>query len=180
MVVIASTCELIVDTTTTSNYRSIGFLCPSKAPVNSEALHSLPVEFLVGTAMTLFGGALRLWCFHTMGHNFTFEITIRSEHRLIVNGPYKYCRHPSYLGGFIQIIGFIMMHLAKGGWNRECEIMATKAGWIVNLFFAIAIFSFWSWEKRARFEDNLLRQKFGIEWDTYNNAVPYRFVPLIW
>ncbi|CAF4350854.1 unnamed protein product, partial [Rotaria sordida] len=32
----------------------------------------------------------------TLGAFFTFELTIRSTHKLIKTGPYAYVRHPSY------------------------------------------------------------------------------------
>ncbi|KAI9136105.1 hypothetical protein BKA69DRAFT_1106104 [Paraphysoderma sedebokerense] len=43
---------------------------------------------------------LRLWSFKTLGNLFTYSVTIRKDHSLISDGPYKWLVHPSYTGFF--------------------------------------------------------------------------------
>lgn len=54
------------------------------------------------------GFAFRLWCFNTLGRFFTFEVTIRNDHRLVDSGPYSVLIHPSYTGQFIGISGHLL------------------------------------------------------------------------
>jgi protein-S-isoprenylcysteine O-methyltransferase Ste14 len=41
----------------------------------------------------------------------------------------------------------------------------------------LALFSFVSWDKRSKLEDELLRERFGCEWQRYYADVPWRFLP---
>ncbi|KAJ3924569.1 MAG: ICMT-domain-containing protein, partial [Lentinula lateritia] len=141
MVVIAFLCEILVDASAIFHQSLdswyVRTVCPSDAADVQLLLHLSP-EFKLGTILMLAGAALRFWCFKALGRNFTFQIAIRDDHCLVVHGPYRYCRHPSYSGGFIQIMGLVTMHFSRGGWNGQCEIMSTKAGWIVISYLSLA------------------------------------------
>jgi protein-S-isoprenylcysteine O-methyltransferase len=52
--------------------------------------------FDVGLAIMAAGQLLRWWSVATLGRLFTINVAIRSGHRLIESGPYRYLRHPSY------------------------------------------------------------------------------------
>ena len=57
-----------------------------------------------------FGGSfLRLWAMQTLGHFFTFEVTIRKRHSLITTGPYRWLMHPSYTGLIYSIPGLSLL-----------------------------------------------------------------------
>ncbi|KAJ4466297.1 hypothetical protein J3R30DRAFT_3589640 [Lentinula aciculospora] len=183
MVTLSFLCEILVDAIAIIHQSmdswSVKIVCPSETANLNFLLHLFP-EFQVGAILMLAGAALRLWCFKVMGRNFTFQVAIKTDHYLVMHGPYSYCRHPSYSGGFIQIMGLIIMHFSRGGWNRECGIMLTKAGWAITLYLGLAIYSFWSWIKRAEYEDSILQQKFAGDWKNYRHNVPYKFVPRLW
>ena len=65
-----------------------------------------PVTWLVIGLVVAWGGILlRYWSVRTLGQFFTTTIVIQPEHRVISNGPYRFVRHPSYLGMMITLIG---------------------------------------------------------------------------
>ena len=62
---------------------------------------ALPVVVYVGAYMThLFGYAMYLWAMRT-NRFFSTTVRIQSErgHQLVQDGPYRYVRHPGYVGG---------------------------------------------------------------------------------
>jgi protein-S-isoprenylcysteine O-methyltransferase Ste14 len=69
--------------------------------------------FVAGLLMIVLGGALRRYCFKTLGEYFTGDVKARADQPVISTGPYKYVRHPSYTGGMMMFIG---IGLALGSW----------------------------------------------------------------
>lgn len=60
---------------------------------------------VIGALVMLGGTALRIWAIKTLGRFFTSTVTIQQDHQLIKHGPYRYIRHPSYLGAYLAMIG---------------------------------------------------------------------------
>ncbi len=70
------------------------------------ANHEASVAWIVvGAAMLIGGTAFRIWAIRTLGGYFTATVSIQDGHELIATGPYRYMRHPSYLGAYIAMIG---------------------------------------------------------------------------
>lgn len=59
----------------------------------------------IGVAMTLLGFLIRLLALFVLGRFYTRTIRITQSHRLVMAGPYKYIRHPGYLGVLLILIG---------------------------------------------------------------------------
>ena len=59
------------------------------------------------------GFILRQWSIQVLGKLFTPVISIQKDHRLIIKGPYKYVRHPSYSGLLVELVG---VSLAVSNW----------------------------------------------------------------
>lgn len=74
-----------------------------------ERIHISPV-FLLGTFLAAFGGYIRYACYRELGSMFTFEMSIRKDHRLVTTGPYGVVRHPGYFGGLCAILGIVLWH----------------------------------------------------------------------
>jgi protein-S-isoprenylcysteine O-methyltransferase Ste14 len=59
-----------------------------------------------GFLMCLGGLALRHYCKRTLGMHFTIGVVAPAVHTLVQSGPYKYLRHPAYLGFIVYCVGF--------------------------------------------------------------------------
>ena len=64
-----------------------------------------PVEPYLGIALTAAGIALAVWARLHLGRNWSAEVTIREDHRLIRTGPYARIRHPIYTGILLALLG---------------------------------------------------------------------------
>lgn len=63
------------------------------------------VAVYIGAFLIWTGTALRCWSVFALGRFFSPSLTIEPAHRLITTGPYRYMRHPSYLGGLLVLAG---------------------------------------------------------------------------
>lgn len=70
--------------------------------------------FVFGTLLTGLGGYIRYRCYRALGRLFTFEMSIRNDHKLITDGPYGIVRHPGYTGILFTITGIICWHESSG------------------------------------------------------------------
>jgi len=59
----------------------------------------------VGLVIFVLGVGLRGWSIRTLGRHFTWRLGIRTEHRLVTDGPYRWLRHPSYTGAMLLFAG---------------------------------------------------------------------------
>lgn len=137
--------------------------------------------FVAGTVIGVFGAAFRYQCYRALGRLFTFEVSIRQEHKLVTVGPYSIVRHPAYTGAILCAWGLCATYVAPGSWLRECGILGTWGGKIaVGAYVAALLYGHVSVPKRAPLEDTLLRKQFSEEWDVYAKRVPYRIFPYIY
>ena len=60
----------------------------------------------VGLVVAWAGMLLRLWAVLTLGRFFTTTVVVRKEQTVVTSGPYRFVRHPSYLGVLILLFGF--------------------------------------------------------------------------
>ncbi|OJT10646.1 hypothetical protein TRAPUB_12840 [Trametes pubescens] len=138
--------------------------------------------FAAGWLFVMAGALVRLACYRTMGKHFTFEITIRKDHRLVTSGPYAVVRHPSYSAMAMVALGTIVAFLGSGSWLKECGVLGTPLGkvfaaaWVADLLYVPAVMVF----LRVKTEDGLLRKEFGKEWDEWVKKTPYALVPGIY
>lgn len=116
-------------------------------------------------------------CFKTLGPFFTFEITIRPKHELITTGPYAWVRHPSYTGVYLTLIGATLVFGAPTTWISRHAAKTPLGAFIVGFWLLKCSFAFRGMILRLRAEDQILKEIFGEEWDTYAFKVPYKLVP---
>ena len=105
---------------------------------------SLPdpvVWLVVGLIIAWAGMLLRLWAVLTLGRFFTTTVMVRPEQTVVTSGPYRFVRHPSYLGLLILLFGLglalgdlasavVMVVLPTIGlvWRIKVEEAALRAG----------------------------------------------------
>ena len=58
-----------------------------------------------GCAVSLSGVTLRWWAIRTLGAWFTRDLQVGANHGVVVNGPYRRLRHPSYTGAILMFTG---------------------------------------------------------------------------
>lgn len=63
--------------------------------------HSL----LTGVAVTGTGIALRQWAIATLGDYFVGHVLVQPGQTVVSSGPYRWLRHPSYTGQWLEMIG---------------------------------------------------------------------------
>lgn len=131
---------------------------------------------VVGSLLIIFGTLIRLRCYREMGRYFTFRLSLRDDHKLVTTGPYSIVRHPSYTGGLMTTVGFVLTLAGRGSWLRE-EGHTTAFGkvcagvLVVTIGFCLKAFL------RGGQEDAYMRKEFKAEWEAWAKIVPYRYVP---
>lgn len=115
----------------------------------------------IGLGTMTFGLLLRTWAVLTLGNLFTMHITVQKDHAIVRKGPFRIVRHPSYLGAFILYISTaIFLH-----------------AWFSML--AIAVILPFAFLRRIYYEEKLLKEEFGDEYESYRSKVK-KILPWIW
>ncbi|KAG1732671.1 uncharacterized protein EDB91DRAFT_667487 [Suillus paluster] len=144
------------------------------------SVHPTPVTpvFLASSLAVTIGGALRLYCVLTLGKLWSFQLSVRNEHKLVTSGPYSVVRHPSYTGLLLQSVGIIAMYGSPESWMRQSGILQVP---FVKVLAAITFFLFtvsvWIAISRPSVEDKMLQHALGEEWENWAKKVKYRLLP---
>ena len=112
-----------------------------------------------GVAMVGATSALLLWTLHTLGANLTDTVVTRKVHTLVVDGPYRWVRHPFYDAVALLLLG---VSLASANWF----MLASGA----TVFTLLAV--------RSRIEERMLVARFGDDYRRYM-ARTNRFLPRV-
>ena len=110
-----------------------------------------------GLALYVFGLMLRNWCIRVLGKYWSVHVEIRESHRLIIEGPYKYSRHPAYLAIAAEVLGICLF------------LNSYKAFFVAFLFFMPTIVH------RIYLEEGEMVSKLGQEYLAYKERVPVFF-----
>ena len=65
--------------------------------------------FLAGAAVFAAAKALKYWAIATLGERWTFRVLVPPGSALVRNGPYRWLRHPNYVGVAGELAGFAVM-----------------------------------------------------------------------
>lgn len=103
---------------------------------------------IIGLCFYIVFSWLQIWAFKVLGENYSQDIAIKKDHKLVTSGPFKIVRHPQYLsqmlmdlGGAVATLSFILAPLA-----------------LIQIPFLLM---------RASFEDKLLEKHFGDNFRSY-------------
>ncbi|KAJ6586812.1 hypothetical protein DFH09DRAFT_1141604 [Mycena vulgaris] len=134
--------------------------------------------FILGIFMTILGASIRYWCYRELGNLFTFEVSIRQNHRLVQTGPYHTVRHPGYAGVFLTVAGVFCSNACSGSWLRECGALETAVGMsvVISCGILVACIATGLLFRMSR-EDAALEKHFGEHWVQWSVEVPYKLVP---
>lgn len=93
--------------------------------------HDAALGFAIGLALTWCGIALRWWAMRTLGRYFTFTVMTSADQPVITTGPYRFVRHPSYVGGLLALTGIGCMY---GNWLSLAALAVIPvAGFIIRI-----------------------------------------------
>lgn len=110
-------------------------------------------ETLVGQVITGLGLLLVLWAMITLGRSFGIAPADRG---LVKDGPYRFVRHPMYLGELISLAGAVIG--APSTWNVALMIVL-----LLSLLLRIR------WEEQTVFN-----------YSSYAGRVRWRLIPHVW
>ncbi|KAE9390727.1 hypothetical protein BT96DRAFT_1063402 [Gymnopus androsaceus JB14] len=146
--------------------------------------------FLAGFFLTLCGACVRWASYRALDPLFTFELSIRDQHKLITTGPYydgifHQKKRPDervsyfiYMGSLTYIPSILLCVLGPGSWIYECgwlDLVSVKI-FAVLVTAAQAIFVLFI-PSRMDNEDRMMQKEFGQQWDEWAKKVPYKLVP---
>lgn len=114
----------------------------------------------VGLLLYLSGMLIMHWAEAILGRQFSVDVTIQEGHRLITDGPYRYLRHPRYLGVLIFSVGIALVF---------------RSGLALLLVAALTLVLVW----RIYDEETLLHRQFGDEWEAYSRR-SWRLIPFVY
>ncbi len=95
----------------------------------------------------------------SLGKQFSVQVTIQDGHRLVTDGPYRYLRHPRYLGIMLFNIG---ISLVFHSWLA------------LILVAALTLVLIW----RIHDEEALMQHQFGADWEAYSQR-SWRLIPFV-
>ena len=102
----------------------------------------------LGAALTVVGVAFAVWARLRLAGNWSSDVTLKRDHELIVDGPYRWVRHPIYTGILVALIG---TGLAVGEWRAAVAVVLAGAAW---------------WRKLT-IEEGVMRRQFGDAYIRY-------------
>jgi len=100
------------------------------------------------------------WAEASLDRQFSVEVRIQEGHQLVTGGPYRYLRHPRYLGIILFAAGISLVFRS----------------WLALILVAV-LSAVLVW--RIHDEEMLLHREFGTEWEAYA-ARSWRLLPPVY
>jgi protein-S-isoprenylcysteine O-methyltransferase Ste14 len=114
----------------------------------------------VGLLTFLIGFTLTNWSEIILDKQFSVEVTIQENHELIKHGPFKYLRHPRYLGIIMFTLGICLIF-------NSCLALFLEVLLVITLLWRIID------------EEKLMSTEFGEEWKFYKKST-WKLLPFIY
>jgi protein-S-isoprenylcysteine O-methyltransferase Ste14 len=116
--------------------------------------------FALGIAVWLGGILLRWYSIYTLGRFFTTDVAISKGQYIVEQGPYRWLRHPSYLGGLLSQVGFGM----------------TLTNWLAMLLPVCCLLAAYAY--RINIEEQALVRGLGPDYSAYMRRT-WRLIPYV-
>ena len=71
--------------------------------------HRADAPAFAGGCLFALAKALKYWAIASLGPRWTFRVLVPPHSNLVTGGPYRFMRHPNYLGVIGEIAGFALM-----------------------------------------------------------------------
>ncbi len=138
----------------------LGFIAACFVPSLFVGTHWKAV-FALGIAVWLGGIVFRMVSIRILGRFFTTDVAIARDHRIVEQGPYRWLRHPSYLGGLLAQVGFGM----------------TMTNWLAMLLPVCCLAAAYAY--RIPIEEQALVRGLGPDYSDYMRRT-WRLIPFIY
>ena len=107
---------------------------------------------IAGSVVVATGVFLAIWARSLLGKNWSGRVMLQNQHHLVTGGPYRFVRHPIYLGGLLAMFGSSLV--------------------LGHVFgFAYSVLSTFELVMKSRHEDVLLAKQFPDEFPEYKQQV---------
>jgi len=116
--------------------------------------------FYPGIFLMLLGVVVRQWAIAVLGRFFSLTVRVAEDHRVVVKGPYRLVRHPSYTGVLITFIGLALAVQSSGA-----------------LLVLLSVFGV-SYGYRMRVEERVLLSALGQDYAEYMKRTK-RLIPFL-
>jgi protein-S-isoprenylcysteine O-methyltransferase Ste14 len=104
--------------------------------------------FFTGAAIVIAGLLFSVWARTYLGRNWSASVTLKADHELIRDGPYRFVRHPIYTGLLVAIVGSAIV---RGEWRGVIAVV-------------IAVIALW---RKLQLEERWLGETFGDAYARY-------------
>ncbi len=118
------------------------------------------IIFWLGFLLMLAGFAVTVWARLALGRNWSATVTIKENHELIQNGPYRWVRHPIYTG---LLLAFFGSALALDEWRGALTVV------LVAIAFQI----------KLAIEERWMTHRFGPNYEAYRKRTQ-KLIPFVW
>jgi protein-S-isoprenylcysteine O-methyltransferase Ste14 len=119
------------------------------------------VSVVVGIVVFSAGEALRVWSKVALGRYFTYTVQTSGDQPVITSGPYRFLRHPSYLGILLIAAG------AGAVWGNWLGLAVLVSMTLVGLVYRISV------------EEKALLEELGDRYRAYAEHHK-RLIPFVW
>lgn len=119
------------------------------AALRDVAVGSLGQGAWAGVCLCVLGLGLRAWGMRTLGTSYTRTLRTGSGQRLVTDGPYRWVRHPGYVGSMAVWIGAALAFHS----------------WLAAIVVAILMLLAYGW--RIRSEERMMADHFGDAYRDY-------------
>ena len=75
--------------------------------------HGADAIVAAGICVFVLAKTLKYWAIATLGPRWTFRVLVPPRSTLVTGGPYRFMRHPNYVGVLGEIAGFALMAHAR-------------------------------------------------------------------
>jgi protein-S-isoprenylcysteine O-methyltransferase Ste14 len=121
---------------------------------NSESLPGMPVIAWAGVSLGALGLLVRLWALVRLRHRYTRTLLVHEQdHAVERGGPYRFVRHPGYLGSLLSLNG-----------------IALASGNVVTVIASV-VTTLAAYTYRIHVEDKMLIAAFGTPYEDYRDEV---------
>lgn len=117
-------------------------------------LHFVAATFVPGILIAASAFVVRAAAVRALGRMWSVHIEIRKEHQLVQDGPFRWIRHPIYLGAILELVGAIVFL------NAACTLIPFFVLFVPSLF------------ARIRLEERAMIAQFGDAYRDYIKTTP--------